>query len=110
MPKYAHSIYGPDAECVGAVAATLAEAGYLVDEPLHIGATCERLGCPGRTHHHWLLIAYGPLEKAFAHGGRDDITSACALHNAIYRGGIFFVIPPPIPIPGIESETGASDV
>ncbi|WP_405160771.1 hypothetical protein OG203_30925 [Nocardia sp. NBC_01499] len=109
MPEFAHSIYGPDADSVGAVAAILAEAGYIVGEPLHIGATCERLGCLGGTrHHHWLLLAYGSLLKAFGPDGHDDITSACALHNAQYGGGIFFGTPPPIS--GVESDTKASDV
>ncbi len=96
MPSFAHLIYGPGPDCLGAVAAMLTEQGYIVDAPLHIGATCELLGCNGRTHHHWLLIAYGSYKAAFASGGRDHITTACAANNATYSGGGFFVIPPAI--------------
>ncbi|WP_280433442.1 hypothetical protein [Nocardia brasiliensis] len=94
LPSYAHLIYGPGPDSVGAVAIALQKQGYLVDAPIHIGATCELLGCAGRAHHHWLLIAYGSYKEAFAPGGPDNITSACAANNATYSGGGFFVAPP----------------
>lgn len=83
---YEHFIYGPIREALDAVACELTQAGYLVPDPTTISATCEKNGCPG-CDLHWLLMAYGSVEKAFADDGRDDIERACAAHGATYDGG-----------------------
>jgi len=40
---------------------------------------------------HWLVMAYGSVDRAFADDGRDDIDQACAAHGATYDGGGMYV-------------------
>jgi hypothetical protein len=86
MEIYEHFIYGPMPDALEAVACELTHVGYLVPDPPEISATCDGIECPG-CDSHWLLMAYGTVEKAFADGGRDDIDEACATHGVTYDGG-----------------------
>jgi hypothetical protein len=90
MATYEHFIYGPIREALDAVACELTQAGYLVPDPPTMSAGCDEDGCPG-CDLHWLLMAYGSVEKAFADDGRDDIDQACAAHSATYDGGGMYV-------------------
>ena len=87
---YEHFIYGPIREALDAVACDLALAGYLVPDPPTRSAGCDEDECPG-CDLHWLLMAYGSVEKAFADNGRDDIDQTCAAHGATYDGGGMYV-------------------
>lgn len=90
MATYEHFIYGPIREALDAVACDLTHAGYLVPDPPTISAGCDENECPG-CDLHWLLMAYGSVEKAFADDGRDDIDESCAAHGATYDGGGMYV-------------------
>jgi hypothetical protein len=90
MATYEHFIYGPIREALDAVACDLTQAGYLVPDPPTISAGCDEGECPG-CDLHWLVMAYGSVEKAFADDGRDDIDQACAAHGATYDGGGMYV-------------------
>jgi hypothetical protein len=90
MATYEHFIYGSIREALDAVACDLTEAGYLVPDPPTISAGCDEGECPG-CGLHWLLVAYGSVEKAFADDGRDDIDLACAAYGATYDGGGMYV-------------------
>jgi hypothetical protein len=90
MATYEHFIYGPIRDALDAVACDLTQAGYLVPDPPTISAKCDEDECPG-CDLHWLLMAYGSVEKAFADDGRDDIDQTCAAHGATYDGGGMYV-------------------
>lgn len=97
---YEHFIYGPSTDALKAVATDLAAAGYLVPDPPRLGAGCDPAygdgaDCSG-CEHHWVLIVFGEVERAFADGGRDDISAACERHGAFYDGGDFSISEPDV--------------
>lgn len=84
---YEHFIYAPTEQTLADVADELTAAGYrVIDPPDYDSWRADR--DPGSA---WQLIASGPLEKALAPAGRNDIHTACERHGARYDGGGCFL-------------------